>query len=279
MAILFISHKLDEVRAVSDRIAVLRAGRWWRRSTRRGGRPGGAGAGHGRPQRRLGRARRRARRAPPASRVVCALRGASVARSGERPPLSQREPRGARRRGAGDRRRGRQRAAHAGRPAVGAACRCDAARSRWPAARCRPTRARSCAPASRASPKTARASARSATCRCGRTRCSSVMRAGASPAGACCARGKARDHARSIVERFDVRGAGALGLDAPARALSGGNLQKLILGRALTGAALSRDRAAADRGAPADLGPRRRRGRRRCTGACSTPARPVPACC
>jgi simple sugar transport system ATP-binding protein len=48
--------------------------------------------------------------------------------------------------------------------------------------------------------------------------------------------GKVRDHARSIVERFDVRGAGAQGLDAPARALSGGNLQKLILGRALTGA-------------------------------------------
>jgi simple sugar transport system ATP-binding protein len=47
---------------------------------------------------------------------------------------------------------------------------------------------------------------------------------------------KARDHARTIVERFDVRGAGALGLDALARTLSGGNLQKLILGRALTGA-------------------------------------------
>ena len=35
-----------------------------------------------------------------------------------------------------------------------------------------------------------------------------------------------------MTDRFDVRGAG---LDAPARALSGGNLQKLILGRALTG--------------------------------------------
>ena len=43
-------------------------------------------------------------------------------------------------------------------------------------------------------------------------------------------RGAARAHARHIVERFDVRGAG---LDAPARALSGGNLQKLILARAL----------------------------------------------
>jgi len=40
----------------------------------------------------------------------------------------------------------------------------------------------------------------------------------------------ARAHARAIVDTFDVRGAG---LDAPARALSGGNMQKLILGRAL----------------------------------------------
>jgi ABC-type uncharacterized transport system ATPase subunit len=40
----------------------------------------------------------------------------------------------------------------------------------------------------------------------------------------------ARAHARAIEERFDVRGAG---LDAPARSLSGGNMQKLIIGRAL----------------------------------------------
>jgi simple sugar transport system ATP-binding protein len=43
-------------------------------------------------------------------------------------------------------------------------------------------------------------------------------------------RAAARQHAQDIVKRFDVRGAG---LDAPARALSGGNLQKLILARAL----------------------------------------------
>jgi general nucleoside transport system ATP-binding protein len=43
-------------------------------------------------------------------------------------------------------------------------------------------------------------------------------------------RGAAREHAKHLVERFDVRGAG---LDAPVRALSGGNLQKLILARAL----------------------------------------------
>ncbi|MEJ7686534.1 MAG: ABC transporter ATP-binding protein [Variovorax sp.] len=43
-------------------------------------------------------------------------------------------------------------------------------------------------------------------------------------------RGAARAHARRIEKAFDVRGAG---LDSPARALSGGNMQKLILGRAL----------------------------------------------
>jgi simple sugar transport system ATP-binding protein len=43
-------------------------------------------------------------------------------------------------------------------------------------------------------------------------------------------RGPARAHARRLSTTFDVRGGG---LDAPARALSGGNMQKLILGRAL----------------------------------------------
>jgi simple sugar transport system ATP-binding protein len=43
-------------------------------------------------------------------------------------------------------------------------------------------------------------------------------------------RGEARAHARRLAEAFDVRGAGP---DRPARALSGGNMQKLILGRAL----------------------------------------------
>ena len=43
-------------------------------------------------------------------------------------------------------------------------------------------------------------------------------------------RAAARGHARAIEQAFDVRGGG---LDVPARALSGGNMQKLILGRAL----------------------------------------------
>jgi simple sugar transport system ATP-binding protein len=46
-----------------------------------------------------------------------------------------------------------------------------------------------------------------------------------------------RAFGRELVERFDVRGPGlpdGSGLDAPASQLSGGNLQKLILGRALS---------------------------------------------
>jgi simple sugar transport system ATP-binding protein len=44
-------------------------------------------------------------------------------------------------------------------------------------------------------------------------------------------RAAGRAHAEEIVRRFDVR---LSGIDVPARSLSGGNMQKLILGRALT---------------------------------------------
>ncbi|MDB5752396.1 MAG: putative Uncharacterized type transport system, ATP-binding component with duplicated domain [Ramlibacter sp.] len=56
----------------------------------------------------------------------------------------------------------------------------------------------------------------------------------------------ARSHAQAIRQAFDVRRAG---LDAPARTLSGGNMQKLILGRP---ACPGRKHATADRDAPAD---------------------------
>jgi len=49
-------------------------------------------------------------------------------------------------------------------------------------------------------------------------------------------RGAAIADARALVERFDVRGTEAAGLHTPARRLSGGNMQKLILGRALMAA-------------------------------------------
>ena len=183
MAILFISHKLDEVRAVSDRIAVLRAGQLVASFDPAAADP--AALAQAMVGRKVDSVERGAERAAAAGQPcrVCAARRECGAQWRAAAAVAA-EPRGAWRRGAGDCRRGRQRATHAGRPAVGAACRRKAARSRWPAARWRPIRARSCAPASRAFPKTARTSAPSATSRCGRTRCSSVMRAGASPAGA-----------------------------------------------------------------------------------------------
>ena len=49
-------------------------------------------------------------------------------------------------------------------------------------------------------------------------------------------RAAAREHAQALVTRFDVRGTEAGGLDTVTRQLSGGNMQKLILGRALGGA-------------------------------------------
>ncbi|CAN5582469.1 ABC transporter ATP-binding protein [soil metagenome] len=48
-------------------------------------------------------------------------------------------------------------------------------------------------------------------------------------------RGRMREHAKNIVELFDVRGTQAQGLDTVTRSLSGGNMQKMILGRALLG--------------------------------------------
>jgi general nucleoside transport system ATP-binding protein len=48
-------------------------------------------------------------------------------------------------------------------------------------------------------------------------------------------RDRAMAHAKSLVERFDVRGTESAGMATTTRALSGGNMQKLILGRALSG--------------------------------------------
>jgi len=47
-------------------------------------------------------------------------------------------------------------------------------------------------------------------------------------------RERAHEYAQRIIEHFDVRGGGSAGPEARAATLSGGNLQKLILGRALT---------------------------------------------
>ncbi len=49
-------------------------------------------------------------------------------------------------------------------------------------------------------------------------------------------RAAAQVYARTLIKRYDVRGTEAAGVETPTRALSGGNMQKLILGRALMGA-------------------------------------------
>ncbi len=63
-------------------------------------------------------------------------------------------------------------------------------------------------------------------------------------------RAAARAYAQGIVERFDVRGTEGLGVDTPTRALSGGNMQKLILGRALSGLPAMRQGAQRPAAAP-----------------------------
>jgi simple sugar transport system ATP-binding protein len=50
--------------------------------------------------------------------------------------------------------------------------------------------------------------------------------------GALVRRHRAHRYARDVMARFDVR---AAGIEMPVRAMSGGNMQKLILGRALVG--------------------------------------------
>jgi len=62
----------------------------------------------------------------------------------------------------------------------------------------------------------------------------------------------ARAHAAQIVQRFDVRGTEGGGVDTVTRGLSGGNMQKLILGRALMSAPRPRSTAA---GPPRGPGP------------------------
>jgi general nucleoside transport system ATP-binding protein len=55
-------------------------------------------------------------------------------------------------------------------------------------------------------------------------------------------RAAARGFAEQLVQRFDVRGTEAAGMATRTRALSGGNMQKLILGRALMGPSATRSR-------------------------------------
>ena len=89
-----------------------------------------------------------------------------------------------------------------------------------------------------------------------------------------CAAPRAARTRDEIVRRFDVR---LSGIDVPARSLSGGNMQKLILGRALT-RRRGRD-AGVHPGRPADMGARHRRARLRARNACSMRPARAPRCC
>jgi len=235
MAILFISHKLDEVRAVSDRIAVLRGGRLVA-SFDDAGAVDAAELAQAMVGRRIETVARDAvRRAAAGSRVVCALRAAGVARSGERPALSQ----------VSLEVHGGEVLAIAGVAGNGQRTLADLLSGLLPLS------AGQLEIAGGALPADPRAFVRAGVARVPEDRQgvgaigelalweNAVLERYGSrrfSRWGVLRTAKARDHARTIVERFDVRGAGALGLDAPARALSGGNLQKLILGRALTGA-------------------------------------------
>lgn len=234
LAILFISHKLDEVLAVSDRIAVLRAGRLVAQFAADAVDPSELA------QAMVGRsiepvARDAVRAVPAATRVVCALRSASVARSGDRPPLTDISL-----------------AVHGGEVLAIAGVAGNGQRTLADLlSGLVPLSAGTLEITGRTLPPNPRAFVRAGVARIPEDRQAvgaigdlalwenALLERYASRRFATWGvlrSAKAREHARGIVERFDVRGAGALGLDAPARALSGGNLQKLILGRALTGA-------------------------------------------
>jgi ABC-type uncharacterized transport system ATPase subunit len=235
MAILFISHKLDEVRAVSDRIAVLRAGKLVAAFE-----DVEAVSPHELAQAMVGRhvdavVRDASRRTSDTGRAVCTLRDASVPRSGERPPLAR----------VSLSVHGGEVLAIAGVAGNGQRTLADLLSGLVP------LQGGTLEIAGHALPADPRAFVRAGVARIPEDRQSvgaigelalwenALLERYASRRFArfgVLRTARARDHARTIVDRFDVRGAGALGLDAPARALSGGNLQKLILGRALTGA-------------------------------------------
>ena len=87
-------------------------------------------------------------------------------------------------------------------------------------------------PGSATSPRTGTATACCSTRRCGRTASSATRRRPPSVKGALIDKGAAREDTERIIKEYDVRTPGP---DVLARALSGGNQQKLIVGREMSG--------------------------------------------
>ena len=168
--------------------------------------------------------------------VVARLQQASVQRARRPPAARRRGPGAARRRDRGHRRRRRQRPAGAGRDCCSACMRLSGGRLELQGQRM-PARPR------RLGARRRRPHPRRPACGGRGRRPAGVGERGAgarwrrppSRAPASSSAAAAQAHARQLIERFDVRGTDAMGLDTPTRALSGGNMQKLILGRALVG--------------------------------------------
>jgi simple sugar transport system ATP-binding protein len=229
LSVIFISHKLDEVLRVSHRVAILRGGRLVAVLPT-------AGADKAMlAEAMVGRSVAPAqRRAHARGDVVCALRGATVRGSGARPLLD----------GVDLELRAGEVVAIAGVAGNGQQALAEVlcgqhaldAGSLTVAGRTLPARARAWVeagvariPEDRHAEGTVGDLALWENAVLERYASATFARAGV------LRRGRAQAHARALVERFDVRGTEGGGLETRARSLSGGNMQKLILGRALTG--------------------------------------------
>ena len=233
LAILFISHKLDEVLRVSHRIAVLRAGKLVAQMPAAGASKAQlALAMVGREVQRI----TRTPRAAPATPLppVCELRGVTVRGPGAWPQLD----------GIGLALQPGEVVAIAGVAGNGQHALADLLHGLIAAD------AGTVTLAGRALPATPRAWVDAGVARIPEDRHAvgvvgdlplwenAVLERCSSPAFArwgVVRRAAARAHAQGLVSRFDVRGTEGAGVDTRTRGLSGGNMQKLILGRALAG--------------------------------------------
>ena len=232
LGVIFISHKLDEVLRVSDRIAVLRGGRLVAELPARGARKEDLA------EAMVGRAvapavRRGAADTGPALPPLCELRGATLRGGGARPLLD----------GVSLALRAGEVVAVAGVAGNGQAALAEVLCGE------RALDAGQLLLDGRPLPARPGAVVRAGVARIPEDRHAvgvvgdlplwenAVLERYATPAFARLGfvrRGAARAHAQALVQRFDVRGTESGGLDTLTRGLSGGNMQKLILGRALT---------------------------------------------